>query len=395
MPVVRLGSVPSTTHPPVTRVSGDGSFIARVPRNSERHWYETTALLCVSGNSFIQLLASPSTFTTQFLKPFSHTLGFSPGGRYVGVYDKTGAFVWSTDTCELFAQFDIDDFDKWIINIGIVPYCLYSTPNPIFLQPSVSDESWLKCPFYDLSPAMGDGSTCNDVYSSALPAIWFNGRSELVLPLEYSPIAQTSHHITSVEETDELVVDNVPYRRDTSSILAQSSKESPIAVGREPWYGDRVLGEDNLDLFYLPRASKDGTRFLVQGRLKAPIVVDIKSCSSRLGDESGVSNFNELLEECNAGLSLEVERNLSGKLGGGEGLHVLSGTVKLKIISLSARFDMQISDNQLASGCQPSKYFSVNFGTLLFLLGILRKVAVPGKAFSQNYDPSDSWIVSS
>ncbi|KAF8329993.1 uncharacterized protein EI90DRAFT_1256333 [Cantharellus anzutake] len=139
MPMVKLGILPSTTHPPVTTVSGDGSFIARVPSNSEGDWYETTALLRVSGNSFIQLLMPPST--TQSLKPSSlplrHTLGFSPGGRYFSAYDKNGAFIWSTDSGELITRFGMGGFDKWIINVGIAPSCSYSTPSPIFLQHSV------------------------------------------------------------------------------------------------------------------------------------------------------------------------------------------------------------------------------------------------------------------
>jgi hypothetical protein len=43
--------------------------------------------------------------------------------------------------------------------------------------------------------------------------------------------------------------------------------------GIEPWYGDRLV--DNTCSFYCPQSSKDGTRFLLQGKMKAPIVIDI------------------------------------------------------------------------------------------------------------------------
>ncbi|KAF8343041.1 uncharacterized protein EI90DRAFT_3011444 [Cantharellus anzutake] len=148
---------------------------------------------------------------------------------------------------------------KWVHSAGVVPTGSHVIPepvhpklatpsipkkNPSFVQTSQrdlgknTDESWMKCPFYGfkaaplfriithLSSAAGRVPMING------PEIWFNGGDELFLPEEYCP---TDHSDGA-------------------------------------WYGNRVLKDDRL---YFPPASKDGTRFIVQGKATAPIVVDI------------------------------------------------------------------------------------------------------------------------
>ncbi|KAF8322346.1 uncharacterized protein EI90DRAFT_3077986 [Cantharellus anzutake] len=286
---VKLGTLPRAHYPPLTAVSNDGALIMRVPQNPKENWYEKMALLCVLDTPSTQFLASPPP-TTQSPHPYSnlaglsrHTIGFSPGGQYAGVYNRSNAFVWLTASCELIARFCVEDFNSWIINTGVKPPCSYLTPTSMFSQlpttplipeedaacvqhPGASfrhnlDASWLKCPFYNLAPSMGDRERHSgiyrhsEVYSSAAGRvllqsgyksveIWLNGRSEFSLPPEYHPIEQDVHLL-----------------------------HEEVA-----WYGDRVIcshHDEDCRLVYLPRASKDGTRILVQGKMKSPIVIDI------------------------------------------------------------------------------------------------------------------------
>ncbi|KAF8335302.1 uncharacterized protein EI90DRAFT_315912 [Cantharellus anzutake] len=299
--LVNLGPLPSDPYPAVTAVSDNGSFVLRVPRNPEKGWYENTTVLCVSGDPSVKPLASPFTpsgpSTVQPLQPrcrssfpLRHMIGFSPTGRYVGAYDKNDAFVWSTDSCQLVSRFCVHDLNNWIINTGVVPPCSYATPKPtMFFGPTIplildegvespesmpmhdSDESWLTCPFYDLSLSMADSNLPIEVRSFAagrvplipftrflLPAIWFNGRVELFAPFQYEPIGYNVN----------------------------------LVRNGEAWYGDRLIYSDEHEhehdhrddrfrraqggsIFSLPQASRNGTRFLIQGRMKAPLVVDI------------------------------------------------------------------------------------------------------------------------
>ena len=130
-------------------------------------------------------------------------------------------------------------------------------------------EFWRKCPIYDLSLCMGirikldletnlEHITASNISSalgrlplldcskSAGTCVFFDGKVELILPAEYSPV----------------ILD--PFRH------------SPTTT----WYGDRMVrmvkdSRANGPRPYRPRASNDGTRFLVQGHAETPILVDI------------------------------------------------------------------------------------------------------------------------
>ncbi|KAF8316992.1 uncharacterized protein EI90DRAFT_3085583 [Cantharellus anzutake] len=217
-----LGTLPSGCFPAVTAVSNDGSFIIRAPQNFGQAWYKNMALIRFSGEPSVQLLASPSTPSpTQSTQshsdlsiPQRHTVRFSPRGRYVGAYDTNRAFVWSTDSHNLcIAQYRVQNFKTWIFNIGLEPPFLHDIPMPVLRNPTLplipgdgathppstepdlghdADESWLKRPFYDLSPSI---KTSEDrvikVYSFAMGRIplaatthsglriWFNVRKIL------------------------------------------------------------------------------------------------------------------------------------------------------------------------------------------------------------------------
>ncbi|KAF8317024.1 uncharacterized protein EI90DRAFT_3085719, partial [Cantharellus anzutake] len=280
--VARLGTLPSGCFPAVTAVSNDGSFIIRVPQNLGQAWYENMALLRFSGEPSVQLLASPSTPSpaqstqshSDLSIPQCYTVRFSPGSRYVGAYDRNCAFVWSTGSHKWMAQYRVQDFNTWIFNTGLEPPCLYNIPVPVSCNPTLllipdsgatrasstkrelghdMDESWLKRPFYDLSPSIQTSQDRIKVYSSAMGRIplvdgdgriWFNGEDELKIPYDYAPTVRSGNSFSE----------------------------------KEAWYGDLMLkggGRRDPDSIYFPRASKDGTRFLLQGKLKAPVVVDI------------------------------------------------------------------------------------------------------------------------
>ncbi|KAF8335465.1 uncharacterized protein EI90DRAFT_332295 [Cantharellus anzutake] len=295
MPSVKLGMLPSSHYPPLTTVSDNGCFVVRVPRNLKDVWYENTALLCVLGNPSIQLLAPLSTAQSSkhFSLPLRQSLGFSPGGRYVCAYDAHDAFVWSTYSGELIARFRTQGFDKWIINTGVAPPYSYSIPDPIFLHSAIplipevdvncgqtsnsslsrynSDESWLKCPFYDLHPR-ADWTKTYSYAAGRVPLMFcFNPRAKG---------RQYDHEIFF----NGIIKFTLRLLRDHEVINQKVVHNVDLEYIARAWYGDRyIYVEDNrcrsvvalFSDFYLPQASKDGTRFLIQGKMKAPIIVDI------------------------------------------------------------------------------------------------------------------------
>ncbi|KAF8316985.1 uncharacterized protein EI90DRAFT_3085560, partial [Cantharellus anzutake] len=198
--MAKLGTLSSGCFPAVTAVSNDGSFIIRVPHNLGQAWYENMALICFSGKPSVQLLASPPSPSQSpqshsgLSIPQRHTVRFSPGGRYVGAYDTKCAFVWSTDSHNLcIAQYRVQNFKTWIFNTGLEPPCLHDIPMPVLRNPTFplipqngashprstetdlghdAEESWLKRPFYDLSPSIKSSrDRAIKVYSSAMGRI--------------------------------------------------------------------------------------------------------------------------------------------------------------------------------------------------------------------------------
>ena len=291
-PRVKLGTLRSDIYPPLTALSDDGTCIVRVRQN--RHWYDDIAILHISDDPSIHSLQSKLPFEHWYDdnvsdNPFIHFpqslehycrpgIWFSPGGKFVGAYDHKRAFVWSTESHKLIDHYDVEYFKTQIHNIVFIPRHSYHIPTPEFPQFSHSlgtgsmdpaqdfaegrgdwGEFWRKCPTYDLLLRMGiwrnlearpkyvTASTISSglgrfplfdcpISSDTFTRVFFNGEEEHVLPREYSPI-----------------------------IL------HPIIDRRtETWYGDRVTLR-----LHRPRTSKDGTRFLVQGRAEAPILVDI------------------------------------------------------------------------------------------------------------------------
>ncbi|KAF8324840.1 uncharacterized protein EI90DRAFT_2213284 [Cantharellus anzutake] len=267
---VKLGTLPIGAYPAVTAVSDSGFFIVRVLRDPGKPWYSNMACIYILGDPHIQPLAPPpsdssipsSQSNSEPAFPERHTIAFSPGAQYIAAFDGHSAFTWSTESGDFIARYDVRGDRSWIINPGMAPTCPYHIAHPVSTQPTLplagdsvyahhscvdagpdSDESWIKRPFFHHLPrqqsgysfAAGKTPLVDDSYTN----IWFNGSSQLAFPIEYRPV----------------------------SLKANSTN------GMEPWYGDRRVSYING--FYCPQSSKDGTRFLLQGKMKAPIVVDI------------------------------------------------------------------------------------------------------------------------
>ncbi|KAF8318556.1 uncharacterized protein EI90DRAFT_2706512 [Cantharellus anzutake] len=267
LPPVKVGTLPSGHRPPITLVADNGSFIIRVPRNIDCHWHEHMMILYVSDEPSIHPLSPPKKWLfTGFTMPDRCTLGLSPEGRYVVAHDDSDIVIWSTKTRESVQSHKVSG------STLPVSYHTYHRPHlitqtrteiPSHLENSIprvqsftaghdadpwgldADLLWL----VRLSRALSSHSNMHRggfladedevIHRHRTQMVWFNGKLELLLPPGYRPI-----------------------------ILDENQTSS-----QEVWYGDRMLS-NKVD-HYLPCASKDGTRFLVQGHMQAPIVVDI------------------------------------------------------------------------------------------------------------------------
>ncbi|KAF8317266.1 uncharacterized protein EI90DRAFT_3085491, partial [Cantharellus anzutake] len=234
-------------------------------------WYNNVARIYILGKPHIQLLASPPgspipSFQSNSGQAFPerHTVAFSPGARYIAAFDQHSAFTWSTESGDFIARYDIRGDKSWIINPGLAPTCPYHIPHPVSTRLTLplagntvyghhswvdtgpeSDETWIKRPFFHHLPKHGRGYSIAAGRTPLVRAspiglgVWFNGGPQLAVPREHRPV----------------------------SVKANSTD------GVQPWYGDQLI--NNINDFYRPQSSKDGTRFLLQGEMKAPIVVDI------------------------------------------------------------------------------------------------------------------------
>ncbi|KAF8330910.1 uncharacterized protein EI90DRAFT_3124131 [Cantharellus anzutake] len=296
MTPINLGTLPNGS-PAITQVSDNGLFIIRVPWNTDSPWYDSLTLISILGDPHMQHLAPPSSnnfISTSYPPilasesstsvvnkvlaiPHRRTIGFSPGARYIGIFDGLRAFTWSTDSGELIVGYHVMDFNFWIMHPAVPPACFHRIPDPVSARPTLPlteggaadqhhsetdaghnlEESWIKCPFYVLLQSEEDDwNEWNKkwqqliIHSSAagrtplfatngragLPVL-FDGELEFVIPKEYQPAVSFG------------------------------------AKGLGAWYGDQVPSDPTL--LYSPRSSKDGTRILFQGWQTAPIVVDL------------------------------------------------------------------------------------------------------------------------
>src|SRR5258708_1158394 len=147
-----------------------------------------------------------------------------------------------------------------------------------------------KCPLTFYSLAAGRTPLIANDQIDAYTTIWFNGKAELLLPETY--------YITDL-----------------------GSNAEKTRHGDRGWF----------DIFYLSKASKDGTRFLVQGNTKTPILIDISRAVGSsaqdpvelrfpAGSEQRV-DLLDLLDYDDKGSEKEMERGEggqedSGRIGG-------------------------------------------------------------------------------
>ncbi|KAF8331333.1 uncharacterized protein EI90DRAFT_1010518 [Cantharellus anzutake] len=260
---LKLGTLPGGHYPPVTAVADNGSFIIRLPRHLGSNWYKSVAILYVLEEPSIHILSFPSTIPTPLrlnsphgpVPPFPPpvpcglALKLSPGARYVVACDREHAFVWSTESCEFITSHNLLDFEAFVTNTA--PYRPYIISGNVksskgsipHIQGSRTendiDASWVELLFHRLSQKKAYVRERQEPLGVLKPKLWLRNTLELILPIEYHPV-----------------------------LLTRELRNRP-----QEWYGDRVIGGE--DFVYFPHASKDGTRFLVQGHMRAPIVVDI------------------------------------------------------------------------------------------------------------------------
>ncbi|KAF8331409.1 uncharacterized protein EI90DRAFT_1019448 [Cantharellus anzutake] len=256
---LKLGALPSGCYPSVTVAADDGSFIVRLPRYLDPDWYKSVSILYVSGKPSMRYLSSPRTIHTTVPAHHSHCLSLelSPGARYVVACDQNQAFIWSTASREFIISHHVWDFGVFVT--GITPYRPYITSGSI------------EYPLDGIPHTLGSGTKFDSDKS------WLESLSHRSLQLSQQPrLPLSSVNYGRHEELDtpklKLLLDNTlklilpfqyyPFEFDIKYLDRQ-----------EVWYGDRVIKAQHF--VYFPRASKDGTRFLVQGRMRAPIVVDI------------------------------------------------------------------------------------------------------------------------
>ncbi|KAF8324968.1 uncharacterized protein EI90DRAFT_3129245 [Cantharellus anzutake] len=217
-------------------VADNGSFIIRLPRHLGANWYESVAILYVSGEPSIHLLSSPGS-----VPPFlaaSHLNSLQE-------HDTLSLVIQTTPSFGLrFATFvtGATPYRPFIISGDILAW---RDSIPHMQNSRVEgdlDSLWLELLSHRLSISLTRRLAYIREYRELLgapnPKLWLNDTLKLILPIEYHPI-----------------------------LFSMNLRDR-----RNEWYGDRVMG--GKDFIYFPRASKDGTRFLIQGRTRAPIVVD-------------------------------------------------------------------------------------------------------------------------
>ncbi|KAF8324965.1 uncharacterized protein EI90DRAFT_3129243 [Cantharellus anzutake] len=257
--LVKFGTLPSGHRPPVTAVADDASFIVRLPRHLGPNWQERVVILYLSGEPSIHVLSSPSSMPTAVPTrpppiPVGLTVELSPGGRYVVACDANRDFIWSTKSREFIASHHLPDSETFTSHpIPSRTYIISGARRPPTLGSEHGidnigdftverdlDKLWLESQPHTYSLEVLARRQAYSLNRTRIgtpnPELWLNNTLKLILPIEYHPI-----------------ILNNDYPRE--------------------WYGDRVIGDE--DFIYFPHASKDGTRFLVQGRMRAPIVVDI------------------------------------------------------------------------------------------------------------------------
>jgi len=274
----------------MTSLSHDGSMIVRVAQHVETDWYKNMSIIQISTeDAIINALASPSlgsqisnapcrsnTHSPPLLNspicsndkkpglPLRRSLGFSPDGRYVAAFDTQQAFIWSSSSFQVVAQYSIEKPDIWFLNTNRPSATLppelpdYVTLTPVF-EPSEPLSS-LSCVLFTLKVPPPPVSVYNESgeytidfarfpvqpavsrAAGAVPqlsvrgGIWFGGHEVLVIPNNY---------------------------RDPKSCSIKLPCEH--RGFRDP---------DSLTDFVLPR-SRDGTRFLICDEESFPVIVDI------------------------------------------------------------------------------------------------------------------------
>lgn len=247
----------------IASLSHNGSMVVRVAQHVGREWYENVNIISIEDSTINAFLppSLDSSISAYDRFPFRRSLGFSPDGRYVAAFDTQDAFIWSSTSFHVVAQYSIGNPKSWFLNTNrpstTLPFKLpaHIIFTPVF-EPSQPITS-LSCVLFTLTTSSNTPSTYTmppraDAVSQAAVTvphlslhghIWFKDHEILIIPTGYrDPISCSTE---------------VLYTRDSLWLTPQ----------------------DCLPDSTLP-TSRDGTRFLVCDEGGFPVIIDISGVTS-------------------------------------------------------------------------------------------------------------------
>jgi hypothetical protein len=245
----------------MTSLSHDGSMIARVAQRSGTKWYENASLIHISPEvPTINALAAPS-LDALFLDypiswnyippsfPLRRSMGFSPDGQYVAAFDTRRAFVWSSASFQVVAQYSIDDPQLWFLNTNrqSVTSLAELSDQPVITldhEPgSIVSSSCVLLTLQRQSSCISDTkarATVEMVSRITGPAplllsgggIWLRGHRIAILPAGYHDPNLCSLKLLSWlgPPRDELMEFTLPTSRDGMRFLVCDEEDSPVVV---------------------------------------------------------------------------------------------------------------------------------------------------------------------
>ena len=249
----------------VASLSHDGSMIVRVARHSTKEWYENMYIIHITADRpAIHSLSTPSYIVPYYGTgrrfPLQRSVGFSPGGQYVGAFDTVQALVWSCTSFQLIAQWAIEDPRHWFLNTNrpfVMPPLALLSGVVITAFPehsgSITSTSCILFGLWQRRSRFEDiGMHIISLAAAAVPVLgsennlWFRGRLITTIPEGYC---------NSKCRSDKLV----------------------------SWPKETLVN------FSLP-TSQDGTRFLLYDKEGCPVLVDISRVISAIAPDEGIAN---------------------------------------------------------------------------------------------------------
>jgi len=268
--------------PPMASLSHDGSMIVRL---AGRRWYNSMSIIRISADiPTIDVLASlPEELIRS--KGWRHpalrrSLGFSPDGQYVAAFDSDKAFVWSSTSLQVVAQYSIrfKDHFEWFLNTNrpsMVPPM--ELPDDVIITPIFEPShpiSSLSCVLYNLKqPSRTISYRQFPIWTNALMHRWreTSGPGMDVVSRAAGTIPQLDSQCGIWHRGRKILA--LPYGyRDPNSV----SEELKCDLGPFSWpSGNSDTGPNISPADTVLPTSRDGNRFLICDKEGYPVVVDM------------------------------------------------------------------------------------------------------------------------